>query len=45
MDDLIKYSLQIAMLNHLMSKKLITEKEYTAIKNDLMKTYKIKNFA
>lgn len=45
MDNLIKYSMQIAMLNHLMAKKLITQKEYTAIKNDLMKTYKIKNLA
>jgi hypothetical protein len=37
--DLIKYSMQIAMLKQLLSRKLITEEEYRKIKSRLMKDY------
>lgn len=39
--NLIRYSVQIAMLKQLLAKKLITEKEYNFAKNRLMKDYQI----
>jgi transcriptional regulator CtsR len=39
--NLIRYSMQLAFLKQLLEKKLITEKEYSLIKNRLMKDYKI----
>ncbi|MDQ0273570.1 SHOCT domain-containing protein [Cytobacillus purgationiresistens] len=39
--DLILYSMQIAMLKQLLTRKLITEKEYYIVKNRLMKEYGI----
>ncbi len=40
-NTLIRYSMQLAFLKQLLDKKLITEKEYSLIKNRLMKDYKI----
>jgi hypothetical protein len=40
-DRLIRYSMQIAMLGQLLSLALITEKEFTLIKNKLMNDYGI----
>ncbi|HQA60106.1 MAG TPA: conjugal transfer protein [Tepidanaerobacteraceae bacterium] len=40
-DNTLKYAVKLAFLNQLLGKKLITDKEYTAIKNDLMKKHKI----
>lgn len=40
-DRLIRYSMQIAMLGQLFSLALITEKEFTLIKNKLMNDYGI----
>lgn len=40
-DNLIRYSMQLAFLGQLLAKKMITEKEYSLIKNRLMKDYKI----
>ena len=39
--NLIRYSMQLAFLKQLLEKKLITEKEYSLIKNRLMIDYKI----
>ena len=39
--DMMRYSMQLAMLKQLLDKKLISEKEYTIIKNKLMKDYKV----
>lgn len=39
--DLMRYSLQLAMLKQLLDKQLITDKEYTLIKARLMKDYKV----
>lgn len=39
--NLIRYSVQIAMLKQLLAKKLITDKEYHLVKNRLMKDYQI----
>lgn len=39
--NLLRYSMQIAFLKQLLEKKLITEKEYSLIKNRLMKDYKV----
>lgn len=39
--DLIRYSIQIAMLRQLLSRNMISEKEYELIKNKLMKDYEI----
>ena len=36
-DEILKYSMQIAMLKQLLNKKLIDEKEYEKIKKELMK--------
>lgn len=40
-DRLIRYSIQLAMLNHLLSKNLINKTEYQMIKSQLMKDYGI----
>lgn len=39
--DLIRYSIQIAMLRQLLNRNMISEKEYELIKNKLMKDYEI----
>lgn len=39
--DLLRYSMQLAMLKQLLSKSLLTEKEYNLIKSQLMKDYNI----
>ncbi len=39
--NLLRYSMQLAFLKQLLEKKLITEKEYSLIKNRLMKDYKV----
>lgn len=39
--NLIRYSMQLAFLKQLLDKKLITDKEYSLIKNCLMKDYKV----
>jgi hypothetical protein len=44
LDGIMKYGIQLAMLNQLFSKKLVTDKEYNAIKNDLKKLYKIPSY-
>jgi transcriptional regulator CtsR len=41
LSDLLKYSMQLAMLKQLLDKKLITEKEYSLVKSRLMRDYKI----
>lgn len=38
---LIRYSMQIAMLNQLLARKMISEKEYSLVKSKLMQDYKI----
>ena len=38
---LIRYSMQIAMLNQLLARKMISEKEYALAKSKLMQDYKI----
>lgn len=42
-DNLIRYSMQLAMLKQLLLKKEITEKEYYSIKRRLMQDYNIKS--
>jgi ribosomal protein S20 len=39
--DLLKFSMQVSMLNQLLSKGLITEKEHAQIKSRLTRDYKI----
>lgn len=39
--EIIRYSMQIAMLKQLLSRKLITAEEYQAVKSKLMKDYGI----
>ena len=39
--DIMRYSMQLAMLQQLLSKKLITEKEYYIIKAKLMQDYNV----
>lgn len=39
--ELLSYSMQLAMLNQLLHKKLISDKEYVAIKKSLMKDYNV----
>ncbi|WP_156857671.1 SHOCT domain-containing protein [Oceanobacillus sp. AG] len=39
--DLILYSMQIAMLKQLLTHKLISVEEYRTVKNKLMKDYNI----
>ena len=43
-DEILKYSMQIAMLKQLLNKKLIDEKEYEKIKKELMKENGSKNY-
>jgi len=38
---LIRYSMQIAMLNQLLARKMISEREYALVKSKLMQDYKI----
>lgn len=45
MDNRLKFSEQVAMLNHLKSKKLITAMEYEKIKLFIKKKYKIGIYA
>lgn len=40
-DEILKYSMQIAMLKQFKIKELINEKEYEKIKKKLMEEYKI----
>lgn len=40
-DNNMKYSIQLAMLNQLLMLKLITAKEYNTIKIELMRKYNI----
>ena len=40
-DEILKYSMQIAMLKQLLRKELINEKEYEKITKKLMEEYKI----
>ena len=40
-DEILKYSMQIAMLKQLLRKELINEKEYEKKKKKLMEEYKI----
>ena len=40
-DEILKYSMQIAMLKQLLRKELINEKEYEKRKKKLMEEYKI----
>ena len=40
-EKLIRYSIQVAMLKQLLSRNLISEKEYLLIKRRIMKDYKI----
>ena len=39
--DLIRYSMQIAMLKQLLARKMISEKEYAFAKKILMRDYKV----
>jgi len=39
--DLLKFSMQLAMIKQLLNKGLITEKEYTLIKSRLMGDYNV----
>ena len=39
--DLVRYSMQLAMLKQLLARKLITESECNVIKKRLMKDYQI----
>jgi len=39
--DLLKYSMQLAMLKQLLHKGLITEKEYSLLLSRLMGDYKV----
>ena len=45
MDNSLKFSEQVAMLNHLKTKKLITTMEYDKIKLFIKKKYKIGIYA
>lgn len=37
--DLLRYSMQLAMLKQLLDKKLITDKEFSIVKSKLMQDY------
>lgn len=39
--DIMRYSMQLAMLKQLLNKNLITEKEYSMVKAKLMQDYNI----
>ena len=41
--NIMRYSMQLAMLKQLLVKKLITEKEYRIIQKKLMNDYNISN--
>jgi hypothetical protein len=41
MNDILEYSIQLAMLRQLLIEKLIDKREYFKIKEILMKKYKI----
>ena len=41
-NNIEKYSLQIGMLNRLLKEELITEKEYSTIRNSIKRKYEIK---
>ena len=41
--NIMRYSMQLAMLKQLLVKKLITEKEYIIIQQKLMNDYNISN--
>lgn len=41
--NIMRYSMQLAMLKQLLVKKLITEKEYRIIQQKLMNDYNIPN--
>jgi len=41
MDNTMKYAMKLAFLNQLYSKKMLTDREYAAIKNDIMIRHKI----
>ena len=41
--NIMRYSMQLAMLKQLLVKKLITEKEYKIIQQKLMNDYNISN--
>ncbi|MGX8797701.1 hypothetical protein ACR6HW_16815 [Fusibacter sp. JL298sf-3] len=45
MDERLKFSEQVAMLNHLKNKRLITTTEYDKIKLFIKKKYKIGIYA
>ena len=40
-NDLMNYSVQLAILSELMARKLISLKEYELLKHDLMNTFHI----
>ncbi|MCT4618247.1 MAG: hypothetical protein N4A62_02540 [Marinisporobacter sp.] len=42
MDNLMKYTIQLAMLSSLLDEKLISEREYAKIKVELERKYRIK---
>jgi len=39
--NLIRYSIQLAFLKQLLDRKLITDREYSLIKQRLMKDYRV----
>lgn len=39
--NLIRYSIQLAFLKQLLEKNLITDREYSLIKQSLMKDYRV----
>ena len=39
--NLIRYSIQLAFLKQLLERKLITDREYSLIKQRLMKDYRV----
>lgn len=39
--NLIRYSIQLAFLKQLLERKLITDREYSRIKQRLMKDYRV----
>lgn len=41
MENLLQYSMQVAMLEQLLLQKLITKEEYALIKQKLMRDYKV----
>jgi len=43
--DLVRYGIQLAMLNTLLSRKLITEKEYYKVNEQLRSDYEIASAA